>query len=160
MNVTSPFYLGVAFDYANLGDTIALIETADGEVTPGTAWEQFSTNDWHAFSETPTSWGINVALLILPVVCPANSVNDPIQNGIAIFPNPTSGQLTIHNSNTNLGTAEVKVVNVMGQTVMTQNYSDFNGTHRIDLSELSNGLYFVNINSGNSNTVHRIMLNK
>jgi PKD repeat protein len=160
VNVTGPYYLGVEFTYANVGDTIAIIQTADGEVNPGTSWEQFSTNDWHAFSESPTSWGINVAMLIIPIVCEGTGVNDIVQNGISIFPNPTNGQLTIHNSNTNIGTAEMKVVNVMGQSVMTQNYSDFSGTHFVDMSELSNGLYFIEINSGDSKTVHRIMLNK
>jgi len=160
VTINGPFYLGVEFDYANLGDTLAIVHTADGEVNPGTSWEQFSTNDWHAFSETPTSWGLNVAMAIFPIVCSPNSVNNPVQNGFVIYPNPTSGQLIIHNTNNNSESAVLNVMNSMGQVIMTKSYSKFNGTHFVDLSELSNGLYFVEITSGESRIINRILLNK
>ncbi|MDQ3051290.1 MAG: M43 family zinc metalloprotease [Bacteroidota bacterium] len=159
VDVTGPFYLGIEFDYI-IGDTLAILNTLDGEVTPNTAWEQFSSFDWHAFSETPTSWGLDVSMAIFPVVCPTNSTNNPVQNGIALYPNPTQGFLMIHNSNLVSEKATVSVVNTIGQIVMTTDFNNFSGTHRLDLTDLSNGLYFVEIKTASSNSVYRIMLDK
>ncbi|MBL0343244.1 MAG: PKD domain-containing protein [Bacteroidetes bacterium] len=160
INVTGPFYLGVEFDYSTPGDTLAVICTLDGEVTTNTSWEQFSTLDWHAFSETPTSWGLTVSMGIYPILCSPNGVNDPIQDGFVIYPNPTQGQLIIHNTNNTNGSAIVNVFNSIGQNVLSKDYADFSGTHYLDLSELSNGLYFVEITSGGKKMNNKILLNK
>jgi PKD repeat protein len=159
ITATSPYYLGIEFGYA-AGDTLAFISTGDGEVTPGTAWEQFSTLDWHAMSETPTSWGLNIAQAIFPILCSPNSLNDPAVTGVVLYPNPTSGQLIIHNTNITSEGAVVNVLNVMGQVVMTKNIADFSGTNYLNMSELSNGLYFVEIVSGATRINNRIILNK
>ena len=159
ITATSPYYLGIEFGYT-AGDTLAFISTGDGEVTPGTAWEQFSTLDWHAMSETPTSWGLNIAQAIFPILCSPNSLNDPAVTGVVLYPNPTSGQLIIHNTNITSEGAVVNVLNVMGQVVMTKNIADFSGTNYLNMSELSNGLYFVEIVSGATRINNRIILNK
>ncbi len=127
-------------------------------MTPGTSWEQFSTFDWHAISETPTSWGLNVAKAIFPIVCSPNGVNNPIQDGFVIYPNPTSGQLIIHNPNNNSESAVLNVMNSMGQVVMSNTITNFTGTHYVDLSELSNGLYFVEITTGESRILTEFFL--
>lgn len=61
------YYVGVSFQYA-AGDTIALVSSADGEVNPGTAFEQWEDGTWHAFSEAG-SWGSNVGHFIFPIQC-------------------------------------------------------------------------------------------
>ncbi|MBK7390928.1 MAG: PKD domain-containing protein [Bacteroidetes bacterium] len=156
---TSPYYLGIEFGYV-AGDTLAFVSTADGEVTPGTAWEQFSSLDWHAMSETPTSWGLNLAQGIFPILCSPNSLNDPAVSGIVVAPNPTSGQLIIHNLNNTTNGAVVNIMNVMGQVVMSNTITNFTGTHYVDMSQLSNGLYFVEVSTGSTKVNHRIILNK
>ncbi len=157
--VTSPFFAGIDFTYA-VGDTLAIIHTADGEVTPGTSWEQFDTGTWYAFSDATSSWGIDVGMAIYPILCDPTSTNNPVQNGIIVYPNPTSGQLIIHNTNTGGQAAVVTVSNVIGQPVLVNRYADFSGTHYINLSELTNGLYFVEVSNGNNKSVNRIVLNK
>ena len=157
-NISSPFFAGIEFTYA-AGDTLALIHTADGEVNPGTAWEQFDTGAWFAFSST-SSWGVNVALAIFPIICEATGVNSPVQDGIVIYPNPTSGQLIIHNTNNTSSAATITISNMVGQTVITRNVASFNGTQYVDLSALENGVYFVEVNTGNTKMVNRVVLNK
>ena len=159
ITVTGPFYLGIEFFYT-AGDTLAIITTEDGEVIPNTAWEQFSTNDWHAFTEANVSWNLDMAMMILPIVCPPLGVNDMVKNNIALYPNPTRGELIIHNNNTIAGEAVVNVVNMMGQTVLSQDYRDFSGTHYLDLASLSNGLYLVEIRTDSGNMVYRIAVEK
>jgi PKD repeat protein len=159
VNVTSPFYAGIDFTYA-AGDTLAIIQTADGEVTPGTSWEQFDTGTWYAMSDATSSWGIDIGMMIFPILCDPTSTNNPVQHGIVIYPNPTNGQLIIHNTNNSSEPAVVTVTNIMGQSVLVNEYLNFSGTHYLNLSELSNGLYFVEVSTGANKMVNRIVLNK
>ena len=156
--ITAPYFAGITFTYA-AGDTLAIIHTADGEVAPGTAWEQFDTGVWYAFNSS-SSWGVDVGMVILPILCDPNSNNEPIKDGIVIYPNPTSGQLVIHNSNNTTDAAVIRITNMVGQVVMTNNLSSFNGTHYMDLSGLANGLYSVEVVTGNTNMTYRIALSK
>lgn len=67
--ITGPFYVGIEFSYAP-GDTVALITNRNNNSpAPGTAWEQWSDLSWHAYSETPASWGINVSSFVMPILC-------------------------------------------------------------------------------------------
>lgn len=61
------YYVGISFQYAS-GDTVALVTSADGEVTPGTAYEQWNDGTWHAYSEAG-SWGVNLGHFIFPIQC-------------------------------------------------------------------------------------------
>ena len=77
-----------------------------------------------------------------------------------IYPNPTNGQVIIHNTNNGHDAATVTISNAMGQIVMNNTIADFAGTHRFDLSSFSNGIYTVAVNAGNSNMTYRLVLNK
>lgn len=156
--LTSPYFAGVSFTYA-AGDTLAIKHTATGEVAICTAWEQWSDQSWVAFDGTG-GWGVVAAMAIYPILCDPTGVNEPVKNGIVIYPNPTSGQLIIHNSNNTSLPAVFKINNMIGQTVMQQELSSFSGTHYMDLSGLENGLYLVEVITGNTQMVYRIMLNK
>lgn len=61
------FFVGVQLDYTN-NDTIALFTSTDGDIVPGTAWEQWSNGTWYNYNST-SAWGLDVAHLIDPVIC-------------------------------------------------------------------------------------------
>lgn len=80
--------------------------------------------------------------------CVELGVDNIQENGaleLVIYPNPTSGMLTIKTSQINTN-AQLTVVDLRGQIV----YNDFvgNTTETIDLSGLQTGVYFVQINTG------------
>ncbi len=64
---TGNYYIGISYQYAS-GDTVALVTSADGQVTPGTAYEQWSDGTWHNYNEA-TSWGLNIGHFIFPIQC-------------------------------------------------------------------------------------------
>jgi Pregnancy-associated plasma protein-A/Secretion system C-terminal sorting domain len=78
--LSGAFYAGIAFDYANSGDTVALISTLDAEVSPGIAWEQFDNGDWFPMTDTTDSWGLTLRQAIYPIVtgAPLNVIVSPI----------------------------------------------------------------------------------
>ena len=76
-------------------------------------------------------------------------------DAISIFPNPTSGLLNINAVEVN---SSVEVYNVIGEKVYTN--SLVKGNNSIDLSGLSNGAYFVKLNSNGSITTKKVVLSK
>jgi PKD repeat protein len=156
-------YVGVEFAYT-AGDTLAIVHCADAEIATGTAYELWSDGTWHAYSETPASWGVNVAHLIRPVVCSSTSVGvaENTLGAVNLFPNPTRGELTVVLSDvTSASDISFRIFNMVGAEVLTTSLpANGNGTYHMDLSHLSQGLYFVEINNATTKTVQKIQILK
>jgi Pregnancy-associated plasma protein-A/Secretion system C-terminal sorting domain len=87
-------------------------------------------------------------------------LNDPVQDGISIYPNPTNGSLFIRNSR-NLGnSAVVKIYNMQGQETLVMNIEKFNGSQIINMDKLSDGLYFIDVVSGEQRLKYKVLLSK
>jgi len=76
-------------------------------------------------------------------------------NAISIFPNPTSGILNVNAIEVN---SSIEVINVIGEKVYSNTL--VKGNNSIDLSGLSNGAYFVKLNSNNQITTKKVVLSK
>ncbi|MBO6200484.1 MAG: T9SS type A sorting domain-containing protein, partial [Chryseobacterium sp.] len=66
-------------------------------------------------------------------------------NGIQVFPNPTSGFVTIQNKN-NSNLKNVEVYNVAGQLIQRFNVNNVKNAS-LDMSQLLNGTYILKVNS-------------
>ncbi|KFC24613.1 M4 family metallopeptidase [Chryseobacterium sp. FH1] len=68
------------------------------------------------------------------------------QNGIQVYPNPTSGFVTIQNiKNSNL--KNVEVYNVAGQLIQKYDLNNNTKNTSLDMSQLINGTYILKVNS-------------
>lgn len=75
------------------------------------------------------------------------------QSGIQLYPNPTSGKITIYREgNTVLG---YRVYNLMGEEIPAKILNN-----ELDLSSQPSGLYFLKINTGRNTIVKKINLNR
>lgn len=83
---------------------------------------------------------------------PALSISEFEKEGIKIYPNPVSNTLFIIESNNNL-ISKVKIFNQYGQEIKLVQADIKNG---INVSELSNGIYFAQISSEN-NSINKII---
>ena len=84
-------------------------------------------------------------------------------NGINIFPNPVQSKSTINFNLTESNTVTVKVLNNIGQTMMSEMLGKLGAgeqTFTLDASSLSNGLYMVELHVGNSVITRKISVNK
>ena len=74
-------------------------------------------------------------------------------NGLNIYPNPTSSNLNVQWTGQAIGSANVVITDIIGHEVYTSvvNINTASGQTQIDLSRLTNGVYLVNIKSGNNN---------
>ncbi len=66
---------------------------------------------------------------------------------VKVYPNPTTGMVNVEAE----GLESVVVLDVTGRTVMTSNKS------QLDLSELSNGVYMVRVNTATGSALHKIV---
>ena len=160
--VTGSFYVGIEFGYA-AGDTVAILTNRDGNTpAPGTAWEKWSDNAWHSYSETPASWGLNMSHRIVRVLCTeAVNIQDGVLGGqFSLYPNPNSGTFSLDVRNAETKSAVMTVSNLQGQVVYTENLSFLGGSisKEVNLGNLANGLYIVNITADGKTSNHKLMI--
>jgi len=97
----------------------------------------YSTTNW-------TSVDVTTHFVETQSQCDALSVDDYLQNSISVYPNPTSGKINI---NSDAVINSIVITNLTGQVVKTQDYSA-----SIDISDLSEGVYFIKISGQDNST--------
>lgn len=76
---------------------------------------------------------------------------------IKIYPNPsTNGIIHIEYDKA----TDLKVVNVLGVTVVEEKLDIVKGTKAVDLTHCNNGVYFFVVSDGSKKTTYKIILNK
>jgi hypothetical protein len=162
ISISTPYYIGFELTYAP-GDTVALFCSQDrGAGGANSAFEQFSTNQWFAFNST-NSWGLRVALGIEAEVCLASDIdNPPLTGNLVMFPNPTQNELTI---NLELFVkpepVDVRIFNLQGQLMKNYHFGASQlHNQQIEIGELSNGVYFVEVQSATFRQLNKVILTK
>ena len=96
-----------------------------------------------------TGQGIYASYNACAIACVATAINEKISE-LLIYPNPTKNTLTIAGNYTS-----ATIYNVFGKVVLTTDYQN-----TIDVVSLSNGVYFMHINTNNAITVKKITIAK
>jgi len=88
---------------------------------------------------------------------PNLGIGDEGTSTIILYPNPTSGKLFME------GISELEIelaiFNSIGQAVFSDKLKPYNGVFSIDLSELKQGLYFINISFKETQETFKIIIN-
>ncbi len=83
----------------------------------------------------------------------ASSIN-PV---ISVYPNPTEGVFNVDFKNV----TTIKVLSALGAVLYEEKIEQLtSGTKSIDLSNFTNGIYFINVSNGTNSSNHKIILNK
>ena len=69
------------------------------------------------------------------------AVDEVLESGLAVYPNPTQGTLRIEGGHFE----EVEIFNVLGVRVMQRNLHGSDGTATLDVSTLTDGLYLLRV---------------
>ncbi|HXB45470.1 MAG TPA: T9SS type A sorting domain-containing protein, partial [Puia sp.] len=77
------------------------------------------------------------------------------QGGMHIYPNPSSGIVTIQLNDTISFGAFLEIYNLVGQRVVTTvvNQVQF----QLNISSLSKGVYYIRVNNGNSKLMNKFL---
>ena len=82
---------------------------------------------------------------------PDVNINNIKNNSISIYPNPTTGIITIeNNSQLTNNNEQLTITDITGKIVSNFQFSIFNSQFSIDLSEYGKGVYFIRIQTDTS----------
>ena len=126
------------------GGTFSGAGVVGGNFNPATAG---TGNHYVVYSSTNVEGCTDIDSTMITVVVCAGIKDGSNGSSIVVYPNPTSGMITI-----NLGSMsksiEVTVMELNGKLVKSEKYSNSNNV-RMDISNLSDGMYFVTVKSDN-----------
>jgi hypothetical protein len=133
----------------NDGGEGIVINNSTGDVYMGGA---FSEKLW-AGADTVYNSGGNVDLFLVKYgyIC-SNVGIDEVKKDysyIKVFPNPNNGNFTLYYQLT-AAKSILQIVDMTGRIVYNQNLNGFEGTEYINVSDISNGIYFWEVVSGNN----------
>lgn len=134
----------------NGGDTIGIVHTNDG-CGGNTAVEKWSDGSWYAMAD-PSGWGLDVQFYIFAVTDDniSNEENVLSATTATVFPNPANESINLVYDLKNNAEVTISVMDIQGRVVQSMNEAQTAGGQRVEMnvSELSAGTYFYNIQSG------------
>jgi len=85
---------------------------------------------------------------------------EQVDQDISIYPNPSEGIFTISVSNLSAHTADLRIMNVIGNEILREKLTRGEGqfSKTIDLSNLAKGLYYVKLETDNFSAVRRVII--
>ncbi|MBL4708031.1 MAG: T9SS type A sorting domain-containing protein [Flavobacteriales bacterium] len=105
-----------------------------------------------------TNTTLNTVVRIDPSQIITSITDNEVSNELIIYPNPSNGLLKVETSNELSSDASILIFDISGKEVYRNTkLSAFENT--FDLSELSNGIYFLNLRSSSTTIVKKIMIN-
>ncbi|MBI5541132.1 MAG: T9SS type A sorting domain-containing protein [Bacteroidia bacterium] len=146
VTLSGPCYVGVILP-TNSGDTVVIWADTSVNSSYNVAWERWSIANgggWYAYNN-PSSWNKNVALAIWPVVCTPSAINEIESLPVSVFPNPAKEEIFIVLPYKAGEKVEISLYDIFGKLCKIYNVvSAENEQVRLDLSNLSNGIYILN----------------
>ncbi len=120
-------------------------------------FNMFSSDNSFGFMNTPAFFSIDNFTTGQGVGIAENS----FKQNITLFPNPTNGIASINLISENAFTSSINLYNSIGALVKTENVNFNSGTnsHRIDLSNMNSGLYFVEIVGDSKKQIFKLIKN-
>ncbi|HKK38673.1 MAG TPA: T9SS type A sorting domain-containing protein [Cryomorphaceae bacterium] len=90
----------------------------------------------------------------------ADAAELPIE-GPSFFPNPTEGKFRLEFFLPERGQTQIQIFDIQGREVFTENLGDFQGAFKndIDISDLRQGAYILNITQNNLRLAEKIIVN-
>jgi hypothetical protein len=84
---------------------------------------------------------------------PANQVNELSNADLNLYPNPTTGKVTLKLSK--LISGNLAILDVTGRILLSDQLNGL--SHELDLSALSSGTYYVQIQSENASLTKKVI---
>lgn len=145
---------GLYSDYDGTGTlangSFELIDNSNGAVL----WSGDPNVDLNQIYFSATKGGMKVTAVGIE--------ENALGNSLSIFPNPTTGMVTINYSLTKASHVMIEVYNALGELVMNSNTNVPAGlqSKQMDLSDLTNGVYSMNIIANGMKTSRMISVTK
>jgi hypothetical protein len=154
--VTGNFVASVVLP-TTTGDTVIIGGTRLGCVVAGqddrAVFKLGST--WMTYNSVTSTQGGSIDLAIIAVVDGASGISEN-ENSFKVFPNPAHDMFVI-SAKEKINT--IRVFDVFGQLVY-QNETSMDNTAAVNTESLSNGAYFITIETSKGTSTQRLMISK
>lgn len=132
----------------NDGSTLASLEINGADYNEGNYSFDLSVTDENACTG-------NDEIVINVKKCDVGISSTELENSISIFPIPVKNFLNIDVESNTL--SNVKIFNVLGKNVISVDGQTLNANSKIDLSDLNEGIYFIEITIENERLVKQFL---
>ncbi|HPX76577.1 MAG TPA: PKD domain-containing protein, partial [Bacteroidales bacterium] len=165
ISVNGPFYVGYKINYPDedndgFSDDMFVVGIAAPRypnlpennqlyMKKGSTW--YTANDMFNFGS---------ALPLKPIACLVDVEEIIAENDINIYPNPTTGLVTIKIKDTYYSSVSFEIYDIMGRKVVSEIYKNGVDEFSTDLSNYPEGLYIIRMKLGNLNLNKKILLTK
>ena len=158
INIIAGQYMIAIAGYANPIDTFGIATSGDAPVSMsriqdnGCGLGTGAFGDWYWVSSTPMI-RMNFGTTIL-------SIEEHAFSGkLTVYPNPSTGVFNLDLVEVNSGEYVISVTNILGEVVYSETRNVNNTTSTIlDLSDMSSGIYMLNIQNENSNISKKLII--
>ncbi len=143
------------------GDTAVIYNSPSS--TSNFSWERWNDNSWHSIS---SAWSTNGNIAVYPIICgnlviTGISKNLGLSKDVKIMPNPSAGLVNVAITLPNSQDLSLTVTNALGQVIVNNKYNSvMTEMVNLDLTNQSNGVYFVTVSNGSDKMVQRLIINK
>ena len=110
-----------------------------------------------SYSLTPNNsrgWGTTNMCLMPPIVMSQQELQK--ENSFSIVPNPFSSEVNIQFAE-NKESFSISVISMLGSVVKENYYNENNQNVKLDLEDISPGVYFIKVTSGRGSNVKKII---
>ncbi|MEO7176010.1 MAG: T9SS type A sorting domain-containing protein [Saprospiraceae bacterium] len=135
--------LPVAYDTVDLVD----ITNADVAIADGKVWVVWQDDNSQTVKYRSGTYSTSTT-----------GISQLEENNLIAYPNPVTDILSIKFKN-EIPFAEISVLNVLGKVVLKKNVKNTNNT-TLQVGDLANGIYFIQIRSLEQNITKQIIINK
>ena len=147
VSVAAPFEISIDGDTYSNEATIAVNDFASNDIL----YVRYNPTEEGTHSGTVNLVsGTNTATITLNGTATTVGISENSGRSFSIYPNPTSTILNVEAD----GYDNLQIVNAFGQTVYA---ADITGQLKIDVSGLSNGVYFIRLNNAEGTTTQKFI---
>jgi len=179
---TTTSYMADVFYFCDLSTPVGMIQSWQwdmGDNGAGQYLQNTSSTSQAPVYEFDTNGVYNVCLTIVTVggQCTSttcDSVDFSMMQGqtaveeisafeaLKLYPNPASDRITVNLIANTTGDLSIRLVNMMGQTLSYQAITIFNGAinHSLDVSEIANGVYSVEVVLNGEKQHQRVVISR
>lgn len=158
----NPDTLEVNQSYIDAGATA--LDNVDGDITSKIT--KVSTIDsskvgtytiTYSVSDLANNTASEVRTVVVTKSTSVKNVN-AVSSSVKVYPSPAYAELNVNIENINQLPAQLVIVDMIGREVLKQSINTKNFSEQINISQLNNGVYFLNISNGNGTQTVKFMV--
>ncbi|MGD0710415.1 MAG: C1 family peptidase [Bacteroidales bacterium] len=118
----------------------------------------YDTQHYYYFYNWKVSGGVCESPRIPVTATVLVGINEYSEGNFDVFPNPNTGSFDIKLNDQNIQNATVSIANMLGQTLLEKNIINTNAPIHIDAANLSQGMYYVRIQTEKSTYKRKVLI--